>query len=182
MTRAWNWKSWRPTTAVCAAYGYVMEISSSSNTFSPLYARFRVLSCLFPLLPSFLPPSLFCRSPLYFLVPLRSLFRLLNVHIPFPSVPDLIAFFPPPQNRSMTFFNQFRPLTDERFPRLPSENLIIMRMDWNVTFPFASTGTSLPPRPSCERNSTAIGLCSRARVEWKICGITLWITMLERVN
>lgn len=133
--------------------------------------------------PSFLPPSLFCRGPLYFLVPLRSLFRLLNVHIPFPSVPDLIAFFPPRfKTDRWLFFNEFRPLTDERFPRLPSENLIIMRMDWNVTFPFASTGTSLPPRPSCERNSTAIGLCSRARVEWKICGITLWITMLERVN
>lgn len=81
--------------------------------------------------PSFLPPSLSCRGPLYFLVPLRSLFRLLNFHIPFPSVSDLFASSPPPplQNRSMTFFNEFRPSIDERFPRLPSENLIIMRMD-----------------------------------------------------
>lgn len=119
MTRAWNWKSWRPTTAVCAAYGYVMEISSSSNTFSPLYARFRVLSCLFPLLPSFLPPSLFCRGPLYFLVPLRSLFRLLNVHIPFPSVPDPIAFFPPASKPIDDFFQPVSTVDRRTFSASP---------------------------------------------------------------
>lgn len=59
MTRAW--KSWRPQ----YARGYVMEISSSSDTFPPHPSPFRVLSCSLFLSLSFPSPLSF---PLYRLV------------------------------------------------------------------------------------------------------------------
>lgn len=118
MTRAWNWKSWRPTTAVCAVYDYVMEISSSSNTFPPLYARFRVLSCLFPLLPSFLPPSLVAALSISWCPFVRYSAFLTSIS-PFLRFPIFSLFFPPASKPIDDFFQRVSTVDRRTFSASP---------------------------------------------------------------